>query len=109
MMLAAFFLTACSASEKVPTEKDVLTSGCWYNEDKSVCFAFDKESSKLTIYSLNAGAYTYNFGNVLEGKYSIDERTITVLEEVRHYVLDGNTITIGRTRIVFWASSEPRS
>jgi hypothetical protein len=88
-------LASCSAAKNAPTERDVLTGGYWYNEDKTVCFVFDSKSSKVSLYSINAGAYTYNFGNVLEGKYSIDERTITVLEEVRHYVLDGNTITIG--------------
>ena len=99
IIILSMSLVFCSAPEQVPTESDVLTSGYWYNEDKSACFKFEGKSSKVKLYSLNSGSYTYNFGNVIDGSYSLDECTITFGEDTKYYVLDGIIMTLGEEKL----------
>ena len=107
LIILSASLVFCSTPENVPTEKDVITSGYWYSEDKSACFKFESGSRKVKLYSLNSGSYTYNFGNVIEGKYSIDECTVTFGEDIKYYVLDGTVMTLGNEKFMLDTENVP--
>ena len=107
LIILSLSLVFCSAPEKLPTEQDILTSGYWYNEDKSACFKFEGTSKRVKLYSLNSGSYTYNFGNVLEGSYSLDECTVTFGEDIKYYVLDGYTMTLGDEKLTLDTENVP--
>ena len=98
LIILSLSLLACQSPENVPTEEDLITGGYWYNEDRSTCFKFHDDSDKVTLYSLNSGSYTYNFGNMIEGVYSLEECTLTFGENVKYYVRDGDAMNVGEEK-----------
>ena len=102
-----FCVFACREAPKPPTEREILASGYWYNENKSVCFVFDAATNEVTLYSLNAGTYTYNFGNMIIGSFSDEECTVTFGDDVKYYVLDSNVMTLGEEDLTLDTVNKP--
>ena len=107
LIILSLSLLACQTPENVPTEEDLITGGYWYNEDRSTCFKFDENSNKVLLYSLNSGSYTYNFGNVIEGVYSLEECTLTFGENVKYYVRDGAAMSVGEEKFTMDKENVP--
>lgn len=107
LIILSITLVFCSAPKAVPTEEDVISGGSWYSEDNSACFVFESDSDNVVLYSINSGSNTYNFGNFIIGKYSIEECTVTFGEDVKYYVLDGDVMTIGDEKFILNTQSAP--
>ena len=110
LIILSFSMVFCISQNNVvnvPSEKDIISGGYWYNEDRSKCFKFDSESSKVSLYSLNSGSYTYNFGNVMEGSFSLEKCTMTFGENTKYYVLDGSIITIDEEKFTLDPTNAP--
>lgn len=107
LIILSVSLVCCKAPENIPTEHDVISGGYWYNEDRSACLEFDASSDNVKLYSLNSGSYSYNFGNVINGVYSLEKCTVTFGDDVKYYVLDGNVMTLGDEKFLLDTQTEP--
>jgi len=107
LIIVSLSLLACHTPEEIPTEEDLMAGGYWYNEDRSTCFKFHEKSDTVTLYSLNSGSNTYNFGNTIDGVYSVEECTLTFGESVKYYVRDGSTLTIDEEKFTLDIQNVP--